>query len=108
VSGEVLVVVGPLRQRETGRRLVLKALQQAGHVIRTLLLILPEEVDQEGREAALVGTRLGDQRQVGGKRAAIGGTRGLFVQERRREIVGRSSGPCACFSMCVRGVLYRA
>src|SRR4029078_8609044 len=92
VTGEVLVVVGTLRQRETGRRLVLKALQHGRDVVRALLLVLGEEVDQKHRKAALVGTRFGDQRQVRRKGAAIGGTPGLLAPDRRRG-VDRRAGP---------------
>src|SRR5262249_27462760 len=91
--------------RDAGRGLVLKTLQNGVDVIGPLLLIGGEEVDHELREAALVGTRLGDQRQVGRRRAAIGRARGLLVRERRREVVRRAARTLEHLAVVVRAVL---
>ena len=56
-------------------------------------------------KAALVGARLGDQRQVRRQRAAIGRARGLLVGEWRGEVVGRPAGPLEHFALIVRAVL---
>ena len=94
VAGEILVVVGAVRECLTpAGGLSTKPCRIAIDVVRTLLLELGEEVEDELREAALVGPRLGDQRQVRRQRAAIGGARGLLVGERRGEVIGRPARP---------------
>src|SRR4029453_3027942 len=54
---------------------------------------------------ALVGTRLGDQRQVRRRGAAVGRTGCVLVRERRREIVRRAAGPLEHVAGVVRAVL---
>src|SRR6185295_15091515 len=105
VAREVLVVVGALRNGDAGRRLVFKALQQRIHVVRALLLELGEEVDKEQRKAALIGPRLGDQRQVRRRSAAIGCARSLLVRERRGEIVRRPARTLEHLALGVWAVL---
>src|SRR5437763_1570151 len=91
VSRKVGVVIGSLREREASGRLV-KSLQHGGNVIRTLLLELDEGVEDKLRERPIVAARLRQQRQVGRRRAAVRGPRGLFVRKRRRNFAGEPTG----------------
>src|SRR5690606_42052191 len=49
-----------------------------------------------------VGPRLGDQREIGRCRAAIGCARGLLVRERRREVVRRTARTLEHLALVVR------
>src|SRR3954449_11058567 len=55
VAREVLVVVRALRDRDALRHLVLETLEHCRDIVRALLLVLAEEVDEKHRETAAVG-----------------------------------------------------
>ena len=74
-------------------------------VVRPALGILGEDVEDEGREAALDAARLGDQREVRRGRAVVGGGGSLHVRERRREVVGRNARPFEHLAVVVGAVL---
>src|SRR5690348_10469744 len=105
MAGEVLVVIRAFRNGHAFRYLVLEPLQDGGDVVRPLLLVLGEEVEDEPGKAALVGSRLGDERQVGRRGAAVRGPGGLLVRERRREVVRRTAGTLEHLALVVGTVL---
>src|SRR5271169_2095205 len=104
MAGEILVVIGALRQRDA-RRLLLIALQERRDIVRTLFLELAEEVDDEPGKATLIGARLRDQGKVGRQTTTIGGPRRLLVREWRGEVVGGPAGPFEHIALIVRAVL---
>ncbi len=74
-------------------------------VIGSLLLILREDIEDELREAALIGASLGQDRHVGRVGAAIGRARRLLIGERRREAVGGAARPVEHLALLVGAVL---
>ena len=91
VAGVVFVVVAAVGHREALRG-ILVAGQQRVDVIDALLRVAGEgqRIEDEQREAALVGAGLGQHREVRRRLAAIGRGRRLVVGEGRREAIGRT------------------
>jgi hypothetical protein len=79
MTGHVLVVVLARLQRDSFRRLLVIAGQQGVDIVRPLFLVLREDVEDEAREAALIGAGLGQNREIRRKGAAIGRARRLLI-----------------------------
>ncbi len=92
---EIGIVVACLRQSPCRPAALVIAGQQRMDVVRSILGILRENVEDEGRKAAFDAARLGNQREVRRCGAIVGGSSRFLVRERRREIVrgmpGRSN-----------------
>ena len=83
----------------------LVAVEERHEVVRAVLGILPEHVEDEPRKAALVGAGLRHQRKIGRRLAAVRRSRGVLVRERVGEAVRRAAGTLEHVARLVRTVL---
>ena len=100
MAGEVFVVVTAFRHLEAGGRLDI-AVNNRSDVIRPMLLIRRERVEDEPGEAALIGARLGQRRHVRRRDTAVRRFRCKLVRERRREDVGRTAAALGGIALLV-------
>ena len=90
---------------DTGRRFFIAG-QQRIDVVRAVLGILREYIEDEPGKAAFRCARLGQHRHVGRQAAAVRGARGIVVRERGRPGIGRPRRTLEHVAGVVRAVLH--